>query len=103
MLKTPENPYQLLLKEIVDRLTKDLKGPRDNGQYGWDLACKAILWFLCSKGLFSYKDVEEQFGTDRKFVLAAERTFEKTARRFGKDPLLVSTALLKIKARLSRK
>lgn len=92
-----ENPHTLLLKEIISRLTKDLRGPRDNGQFGWDLACKAVLWFLVSEGTFSYKDAVEVFGISKKFSLAVQRTFEQTAKKFGKDPLFVSTALLKIR------
>ena len=91
-----ENFYTLLLREVLNRLLRDIKGPRDNGKFGWDLACKAILWFTISRGVFSFEEVSYHFGTNPKVFFALLSEFGKTASRFGRDPKLAVTVALKL-------
>ena len=49
-----ESELDLLRNAIVSRLIRDLAGPQDCGRDGWDLSCKALLWFLFSKGDFYF-------------------------------------------------
>jgi len=91
-----ENSYTLLLREILNRLIRDIRGPRDNGKYGWDLACKAVLWFTVSKGIFSFEEASYHFGVSPKVFYALLNDFGKTAKFFNRDPKLATTVALKL-------
>ena len=47
--------YVRLKVALVTRLLNDLEGPKDNSMWGWDLACKAALFFMFGEGLFAFE------------------------------------------------
>ena len=50
-----KDPFNLM-EAIIDRLHRDLNGPRDSGRDGWEICCKALFWFMLSKGHFSFPE-----------------------------------------------
>ncbi len=79
---TEADPFGLM-NAIMFRLHRDLDGPRDSGRDGWDLCCKALLWFLLSDGFLSFPESSKSdeflsylfkkvVNTSRKFSLSED-------------------------------
>jgi len=90
MVAEDTTPYDKLLEALSDRLYRDLhRAPLDNGRSGWELACKALLWYFLSDGPFSRKTLAKNITLDT--VLDA---FRKTTLRCGlADPIAVELFL----------
>jgi len=88
-----------LLSAIVSRLHQDLHGPRDGGRDGWDLCCKALLWFMFSEGVLSYPSSHR---TEELYRYLFTRVVE-TARRFSLNEDLVVLGLFALKRAAERR
>jgi len=63
------------------RLHRDLSGPRDSGKDGWELCCKALLWFMFSEGFLSFP----KGGKTREFLSYLFKRVVNTSRKFAMD------------------
>jgi len=88
-----------LLGAIITRLHRDLDGPRDGGRDGWELCCKALLWFMLSKGFFSFPRTKRVHSLNNYLF----KKVVNTARKFSLDEDEVCLGLYALKKVAERK
>jgi len=93
-----ENLYGLL-DAVMSRLHRDLNGPRDSGKDGWDLCCKALLWFMFSEGVLSFPRRNK---ADEFFRYLFKKVVN-TSRKFALNEDLICLGLFALKKQFEQK